>query len=76
MLDGIPALAVLGQHARRLLQGQRVPFDELGVLLSEAQRFLQAEAVLVTQADVPLGLFRVENGVLKTIRMFNLDARS
>jgi tRNA pseudouridine55 synthase len=69
VLDGIPALAMMEAEAKRLLQGQRV-------LLQEGQNPSDAEVVLVTHANVPVGLFRVENRVLKAIRMFNLDARS
>jgi tRNA pseudouridine55 synthase len=65
VLDGIPALPVMDPVAARLRQGQRV-------LLPEAASFHGAEAVLVTHAGKPLGLFRVENGVLKTLRQFNL----
>ncbi len=65
VLDGIPALAVMDPDAARLRQGQQV-------LLPEAHSFLGAEAVLVTHLGKPLGLFKIENGVLKTIRQFNL----
>jgi tRNA pseudouridine55 synthase len=76
VLDGIPALTVMEPEAQRLRQGQRVPISNVGVLSSEAERFHEAQAVLVTHAGQPLGLFRVENRVLKAIRLFNLDARS
>jgi tRNA pseudouridine55 synthase len=69
VLDGIPALAVMEAEAKRLQQGQRV-------LLPEGEPLREAEAVLVTHAGTPLGMFRIEHGVLKAIRMFNLDARS
>ena len=72
VLDGIPALAVMEPEAARLKQGQRVPLQDLSGLLPEAARLEGAEAVLVTHLSKPLGLFKVENGVLKTIRMFNL----
>jgi tRNA pseudouridine55 synthase len=64
VLDGIPALAVMDPEAARLKQGQRV-------LLPEGQGPSEAEAVLVTHLGKPLGLFKIENGVLKTIRQFN-----
>jgi tRNA pseudouridine55 synthase len=64
VLVGIPALAVMESDANRLKQGQRV-------LLSEAQSIPDAEAVLITFAGQPLGLFSLENQVLKTIRQFN-----
>ena len=76
VLDGIPALAVMEAEAKRLQQGQRVPLESLGVLLPEGETLREAEAVLVTHAGTPIGMFRIEHGVLKTIRMFNLDARS
>ena len=66
VLDGIPALAVMDPEAARLRQGQRVPIQNIGVNLPET------EAVLVTHSDTPLGLFKIENGVLKPIRLFNL----
>ncbi len=66
VLDGIPALAVMDPEAARLKQGQRVPIQNLGVLSPET------EAVLVTHLEKPLGLFKIENGVLKPIRLFNL----
>jgi tRNA pseudouridine55 synthase len=72
VLDGIPALAVMDPEAARLRQGQRVPLENLGFLLSDATRMREAEAVLVTHSGTPLGLFKIENGVLKPIRLFNL----
>lgn len=69
VLDGIPALAVMEAEAKRLQQGQRV-------LLPEGETPREAEAVLITHDGRPLGIFRVEGGVLKAIRVFNLDARS
>jgi tRNA pseudouridine55 synthase len=65
VLDGIPALAVMEPEAKRLQQGQRV-------LLPDGQAPSEAEAVLVTHAGKPLGLFKVEHRVLKAIRLFNL----
>ena len=72
VLDGIPALAVMDPEAARLKQGQRVSLADLGVLLPESASIPDAEAVLVTHMNKPLGLFRIENGVLKAIRLFNL----
>jgi tRNA pseudouridine55 synthase len=66
VLDGIPALAVMDPEAARLKQGQRVPIQNIGLDLPET------EAVLVTHLEKPLGLFKIENGVLKPIRLFNL----
>jgi tRNA pseudouridine55 synthase len=64
VLDGIPALAVMDPDAARLKQGQRV-------LLPEGQGPSEAEAVLITCLGKPVGLFKVEARVLKTIRQFN-----
>ena len=72
VLDGIPALAVMDSEAARLKQGQRVPLEDLGVLLPESSNFPDAEAVLVTHLGTPVGLFKIENRVLKAIRLFNL----
>jgi tRNA pseudouridine55 synthase len=72
VLDGIPALAVMEPEAKRLQQGQRVPIENVGVLLSASESLAEAEAVLVTHDGKPLGLFRIENRVLKAIRLFNL----
>ncbi len=72
VLDGIPALAVMDPEAARLKQGQRVSLEDLGVLLSDATRIQGAEAVLVTHLGKPLGLFKIENRVFKTLRQFNL----
>ena len=71
VLDGIPALAVMDPEAARLKQGQRVPIANIGVELPETLKS-GTEAVLVTHLGTPLGLFKVENRVLKAIRMFNL----
>ena len=65
VLDGIPALAVMEPEAHRLKQGQQV-------LLRGANAPTAAEAVLVTHGGKPLGLFSIEQGSLKTIRLFNL----
>jgi tRNA pseudouridine55 synthase len=76
VLDGIPALAVKDAEAKRLQQGQRIHIKDVSVLLPEGETLREAEAVLVTHDGTPLGMFRIEHGVLKAIRMFNLDARS
>ncbi len=65
VLDGIPALAVLDPDAARLRQGQ-------SVLLRGAQAPIAAEAVLVTTRGQPLGICSIEQGSLKTKRLFNL----
>jgi tRNA pseudouridine55 synthase len=72
VLDGIPALAVMEPEAKRLQQGQRVPIENMGVLLPASESLAEAEAVLITHNGKPLGLFRIENRVFKTIRLFNL----
>jgi hypothetical protein len=63
-------------EAKRLKQGQRLPLTQVGDVLSGGETFREADAVLVTHDGTPLGLFRIEHGVLKAIRLFNLDARS
>jgi len=65
VLDGIPALAVMDMDAQRLRQGQQV-------LLRGAQAPIAAEAVLVTHRGQPLGICSIEQGSLKTKRLFNL----
>jgi tRNA pseudouridine55 synthase len=72
VLDGIPALAVMETEAKRLQQGQRVPIEDVGVLLPASESLHEAEAVLITHGGKPLGIFRIDNRVLKTIRLFNL----
>ncbi len=70
VLDGIPALAVMASEAQRLRQGQRIPIRQIASVREDFPE--TAEVVLVTHDSVPLGLFSIENGTLKTIRMFNL----
>ncbi len=65
VLDGIPALAVMDLDAQRLRQGQ-------SVLLRGASAPIAAEAVLVTHRGQPLGICSIEQGSLKTKRLFNL----
>jgi tRNA pseudouridine55 synthase len=72
VLDGIPALAVMEPEAKRLQQGQRVPIEDVGVLLPASGSLAEAEAVLITCAGKPIGMFRIDNQVLRAIRLFNL----
>ena len=65
VLDGIPALAVDGEKAQRLRQGQPV-------LLRGANAPIAADAVLVTCGDQPVGIAAIEQGSLKPKRLFNL----
>ncbi len=65
VLDGIPALAVDGEKAQRLRQGQPV-------LLRGANAPIAHEAVLVTCGGKPVGIGIVEQGTLKPKRLFNL----
>ena len=65
VLDGIPALAVMDLDAQRLRQGQ-------SVLIRGASAPVAAEAVLVTHRGQPLGICSIEQGSLKTRRLFNL----
>ena len=65
VLDGIPALAVDGEKAQRLRQGQPV-------LLRGANAPIAEEAVLVTCGGQPVGIAAIEQGTLKPKRLFNL----
>jgi tRNA pseudouridine55 synthase len=65
VLDGIPALAVDGEKAQRLRQGQPV-------LLRGANAPIAADAVLVTCGERPVGIAHIEQGTLKPKRLFNL----
>jgi tRNA pseudouridine55 synthase len=66
VLDGIPALAVSGEQAQRLRQGQPV-------LLRGKDAPVAADAVLVTSGGRPVGLCSIEQGSLRPRRLFNLD---
>ncbi len=65
VLDGIPALAVMDQDAAKLRQGQ-------SVLLRGANAPISCEAVLVNHDGKPLGICEINQGSLKTKRLFNL----
>jgi tRNA pseudouridine55 synthase len=65
VLDGIPALAIDADQARRLRQGQPV-------LLRGANAPIAEDAVLVTSGGKPVGIGLVEQGSLKPKRLFNL----
>jgi tRNA pseudouridine55 synthase len=65
VLDGIPALAIDGDQAQRLRQGQQV-------LLRGASAPIAHEAVLVTSGGKPLGIAAIERGTLIPKRLFNL----
>ncbi|MFN4142160.1 tRNA pseudouridine(55) synthase TruB [Aestuariivirga sp.] len=65
VLDGIPALAIDGEKARRLRLGQPV-------LLRGANAPIAEEAVLVTSGGKPVGIGQVSEGMLKPKRLFNL----
>lgn len=65
VLDGIPALAVDEEKARRLRQGQPV-------LLRGANAPITEDAVLVTCGGKPVGIGQVGEGALKPKRLFNL----
>jgi tRNA pseudouridine55 synthase len=66
VLDGIPALAVSGEQAQRLRQGQPV-------LLRGKDAPVATDAVLVTSGGRPVGLASIEQGSLRPRRLFNLD---
>ena len=65
VLDGIPALAVDEEQARRLKLGQPV-------LLRGANAPIAEDAVLVMSGGKPLGIGQISGGSLKPKRLFNL----
>jgi len=65
VLDGIPALAVMGSDAAKLRQGQQV-------LLRGANAPISVAAVLVRSGTELVGIGEVSQGILKTKRLFNL----
>ena len=65
VLDGIPALAIDDEQARRLKLGQ-------AVLLRGANAPIAEDAVLVMSGCKPLGIGTIVQGSLKPKRLFNL----
>ncbi len=65
-LDDIPALAVDGPQAARIVRGQQV-------ILRGADAPLAEDVVLVTWKAKPVALATIEAGVLKPRRVFNLS---
>jgi len=65
VLDGIPALAIDEEQARRLKLGQ-------AVLLRGANAPIAEDAVLVMSGGKPLGIGTIIQGSLKPKRLFNL----
>lgn len=65
VLDGIPALAIDADQARRLRLGQPV-------LLRGASAPIAEDAVLVTCGGNPVGIGQIGEGFLKPKRLFNL----
>jgi tRNA pseudouridine55 synthase len=65
VLDGIPALAVDADQARRLRLGQTV-------LLRGANAPIAEDVVLVTSGGSPVGMGQVSQGMLNPKRLFNL----
>jgi tRNA pseudouridine55 synthase len=63
-LDGIPALALNDEQARRLRLGQTV-------LLRGANAPIQSEAVLMTLGSKPVGIGQIAQGTLSSKRLFN-----
>lgn len=66
-LDDIPALAVSGEDAARLKQGQ-------GVLLRGRDAPILSGSVLATHRGDPVALTEYEKGALRPVRVFNLDS--
>ncbi len=65
-LDDIPALAVDGSQAARLKQGQ-------SVILRGRDAPIAEDPVLVMWRDKPVAIARIEGGILKSTRVFNLN---
>lgn len=65
VLDGIPALAIDEEQARRLKLGQTV-------LLRGANAPIAEDSVLVMSGGKPLGIGTISQGSLKPKRLFNL----
>ncbi len=65
VLDGIPALAIDADQARRLRLGQ-------AVLLRGANAPIAEDAVLVTCGGHPVGIGTISEGTLRPKRLFNL----
>lgn len=65
VLDGIPALAIDQDQARRLRLGQ-------AVLLRGADAPIAEDAVLVTCGGKPVGIGQIGDGMLRPKRLFNL----
>lgn len=65
VLDGIPALAIDEEQARRLKLGQ-------AVLLRGANAPIAEDSVLVMSGGKPLGIGTISQGSLKPKRLFNL----
>jgi tRNA pseudouridine55 synthase len=65
VLDGIPAVAIDDEQARRLKLGQ-------AVLLRGANAPIAEDAVLVMSGGKPLGIGTIVQGSLKPKRLFNL----
>jgi tRNA pseudouridine55 synthase len=64
-LDGIPALALSDEEARRMRLGQ-------SILLRGANAPVQSDAVKMIHEAKPLGIGCIEQGTLKPKRLFNL----
>ena len=65
-LDDIPALAIDGSQAARLRQGQ-------SVILRGRDAPIAEDPVLVTWRGKPVAIARIEGGILKSNRVFNLS---
>jgi tRNA pseudouridine55 synthase len=65
-LDDIPALAIDGTQAARLKQGQ-------SVILRGRDPPIAEDPVLVTWRGSPVAIARIEGGILRSTRVFNLS---
>lgn len=70
-LDDIPAVALVGAEAELVRSGQAIPGNRPGL----AGRFREGDVVCVTTGSRPVAIARFDNGQLRPVRVFNLEAR-
>jgi tRNA pseudouridine55 synthase len=70
-LDDIPALALMGPEANTLRNGQGVPVFRA----ADRSRFgdlREGDTVYATEAGVPVAIARIEEGLIRPVRVLNL----
>ena len=70
-LDDIPALALMGPEASTLRNGQGVPVFRA----ADRSRFgdlREGDTVYATEAGVPVAIARIEEGLIRPVRVLNL----